>query len=165
MQNKALDTNVQFKKTVAKGRRTAQDARNAGKAVAKVPMNVTDSIKRTVDKWDELDDNRRKEYIIQPGYRKKYFKALQLAIMHGVAWSINPLLNIVLAISHKLSAHKDERIKNELVRELKAEIKVTEEKIEDAKANGDNQQKYKLIRIKEKLDAELVRVGANAKFI
>ena len=165
VQNKALDANVQFKKTVAKGQRTAQDARNAGKAVAKVPMNVSDSIKRTVSKWDELDDNRRKEYIIQPGYRKKYFKALQLAIMHGVAWSINPLLNIVLAITHKLSAHKDERIKNELVRELKAEIKVTEEKIEDARSNGDNQQKYKLIRIKEKLDAELVRVGANAKFI
>lgn len=165
VQNKALDTNVQFKKTVAKGRRTAQDARNAGKAVAKVPRNISDSIKKTVNDWDELDDNRRKEYIIQPGYRKKYFKALQLAIAHGVAWSINPLLNIVLAIGSKISASKDERMKNELIRELKAEIEVTKEKIEDARGNGDNQEKYKLMRIKEKLDAELTRVTANAKYI
>lgn len=165
VQNKALDTNVQFKKTVAAGRRKAQDARNAGKALAKIPMNISDSIKKAVDNWEELDDNRRKEYMIKPGNRKKVFRALKLAITHGIAWSINPLLNIVLAISHKLSAMKDERLKNELVRELKAEIRVTEEKIEDAKANGDNQQKYRLMRIKEKLDAELTRVGANAKFI
>lgn len=165
VQNKALDANVKFKKKVAEGRRTAQDARNAGKAVMKIPMNITTSLKKTVDDWEEMDDNRRKEYMIKPGVRKKVFKALKLAIMHGVAWSINPLLNIVLAITHKLSSVKDERIKNELVRELKAEIKVTEEKIEDAKANGDNQQKYKLMRIKEKLDAEVTRVGANAKFI
>ncbi len=165
VQNKALDTNVQFKKKVAKGERTAQDARNAGKAVAKVPMSVTNSLKKTVSDWDEMDDNRRKAYIIQPGTRKKYFKALKIAIMHGMAFAINPLLNIVLLICHKFSASKDVRIRNELRKELEAEIRVTEEKIEDAKSAGDNQQKYKLMRIKEKLDAELVRVTANAKTI
>lgn len=165
VQNKALDTNVKFKKKVAEGRRNVVDARNAGKAVAKIPMNITDSIKKTVNDWDEMDDNRRKEYIIKPGFRKKYFKALKLCILHYGAFAINPVLNIVLAICHKFSNTKDVRIRNELVRELKAEIKVTEEKIEDAKSNGDNQAKYKLMRIKEKLEAELVRVGANSKFI
>ena len=160
-----MDTNVKFKKKVAEGRRTAQDARNAGKAVAKVPMNITDSIKKTVDDWEEMDDNRRKEYIITPGYRKRYFKALKLALMHGVAFSINPLLNIVLAICGKFSATKDIRIRNELTRELEAEIKVTDEKIEDAKSAQDNQQKYKLMRIREKLNAELTRVSTNAKTI
>ena len=150
---------------MAKGERTAQDARNAGKAVAKVPMSVTNSLKKTVSDWDEMDDNRRKAYIIQPGTRKKYFKALKIAIMHGMAFAINPLLNIVLLICHKFSASKDVRIRNELRKELEAEIRVTEEKIEDAKSAGDNQQKYKLMRIKEKLDAELVRVTANAKTI
>lgn len=165
VQNKALDTNVKFKKKVAEGKRNAVDAKNAGKAVAKIPMNITDSIKKTINDWDEIDDNRRKEYIIKPGFRKKYFKALKLCILHYGAFAINPVLNIVLAICHKFSNTKDIRIRNELVRELKAEIKVTDEKIEDAKSSGDNQAKYKLMRIKEKLEAELVRVGANSKFI
>jgi hypothetical protein len=165
IQNKALDANVQFKKKVAEGRRNAMDARNAGKAVAKIPTSVTDSIKKTVDEWDELDDNRRKEYIIKPGVRKKYFKALKICIMHYGAFAINPVLNIVLAICQRFSHTKDIRIRNELTRELKAEIKVTEEKIEDAKANGDNKQKYQLMRIRDKLEAELIRVGGNAKFI
>lgn len=165
VQNKALDANVKFKKKVAEGRRNAQDARNAGKAVAKIPTNVSDSIKKTVDEWDELDDNRRKEYIIKPGFRKKYFRALKLCIMHYGAFAINPILNIVLFICQKFSHDKDIRIRNEIIRELKAEIRVTEEKIEDAKSNGDNQQKYKLMRIKEKLDAELTRVTLNTKVI
>ena len=165
VQNKALDTNVQFKKKVMQGRRNAQDARNAGKAIAKVPMNVTDSIKKTLNDWDEMDDNRRKAYIIQPGVRKKYFKALKIAIMHGVAFAINPLLNVILLICQKISSSKNIRIRNELAKELEAEIKVTEEKIEDAKNAGDNQQKYKLMRIKEKLTAELTRVTVNAKTI
>ena len=165
IQNKALDANVQFKKKVAEAKRKAVDARNAKKAVAKVPTNVVDSIKKRIDEWDEMDDNRRKEYIIKPGFRKKYFKALKLCILHYGAFAINPVLNIVLLICHNFSNTKDVRIRNELTRELKAEIKVTEEKIEDAKANGDNKQKYQLMRIKEKLEAELVRVGANSSYI
>ena len=165
IQNKALDTNVKFKRKVANARRKSVDARNAGKATAKIPMNITNSIKKTVSEWDEMDDNRRKEYIIKPGFRKKYFRALKLCIMHYGAFAINPVLNIVLAISQKASHTKDVRIRNELIRELQAEIKVTEEKIEDAKSNGDNQQKYKLMRIKDKLQAEVTRVQSNSKFI
>ena len=165
IQNKALDANVQFKKKVAEAKRKAVDARNAKKAVAKVPTNIVDSIKKRMDEWDEMDDNRRKEYIIKPGFRKKYFKALKLCILHYGAFAINPVLNVVLLICHNFSNTKDVRIRNELTRELKAEIKVTEEKIEDAKANGDNKQKYQLMRIKEKLEAELVRVGANSSYI
>ena len=162
IQNKALDANVRFKRRWANKRRTAQDARNAGKAIAKVPGNITTSIKKTVDEWDTYDDDRRKEYIIKPGTRKKYFRALKLCILHYGAFAINPVLNIVLFICQKMGKSKDVRIRNELIRELEAEIKVTEEKIEDAKANNDNKQKYALMRIRDKLSAEVTRVQANS---
>lgn len=165
IQNKALDANVKFKKTVANGKRNFVDVKNAGKAVVKIPNNVSASVKKQIEEWDELDDNKRKEYISRPGFRKKYFKALKIVISHYVAFLINPVLNVVLLISQHFSKTKDERIKNELVRELKAEIKVTEEKIEDAKAKDDKEQKYKLMRIKEKLDAEVVRIGTNSKYV
>ena len=163
IQTKALDADVQFKKAVAKGRRTAVDAKNAVKAITKIPENIVNSIKKQVNDWDEMDDNRRKEYIIKPGVRKRYFRALNICLMHYGAFAINPVLNIVLFICQALGKSKDVRIRNELIRELKAEIKVTEEKINDANANGDQKQKYQLIRIKEKLDAEMTRVTMNSK--
>ena len=165
VQNKALDANVKFKRKVANSRRTATDARNAGKAVAKIPMNATSSLKKTIDEFEEMDDNRRKAYMIKPGTRKKYFRMLKIAITHYCVWAINPLMNIVLAICQKLSANKDIRIRNELTRELDTEIKVCEEKIEDARGKGDNQQKYKLMRIKAKLEAEKSRVGNNSTIL
>lgn len=165
IQNKALDANVKFKKKVAEGQRKSQDARNAGKAVAKIPLNITGAVKHQIDEWDEMDDNKRKEYILKPGVRKRYFRALKLCITHYVAFAINPILNIVLFISRSLGKEKDARIKNELLRELQTEIDVTKQKIEDAKSNGDQQQVYKLMRIQAKLEAELIRVGANAKTV
>lgn len=165
IQNKALDNDVKAKRKTANAQRMLVDVKNAGKAVAKVPLNAAALIKKNVRSWDEMDDDKRKEYIIKPGVRKKYFRALKLCILHYGAFAINPVLNIVLFICQKIGKSKDVRIRNELVRELKAEIKVTEEKIEDAKSNGDNPQKYKLIRIKEKLEAELTRVGVNSTHI
>ena len=57
------------------------------------------------------------------------------------------------------------RLRNELTAELETEIAVTDEKINDANANGDQKQKYELIRIKKKLEAEKVRVATNSKYI
>lgn len=165
IQNKALDADVKFKKTVAQGKRTTQDMRNAGKAISKIPMNIVNAVKGTIDRWDEMDDNRRKEYILQPGFRKKYFKALKLALAHYVAFAINPLLNVVLFMSQHVSAKKDIRIRNEFLRELNAEVKVIDEKIQDAKENGDRKAKYQLMRYKEKIEAEITRIGANSKYI
>lgn len=165
IQNKALDTDVKFKKGLSKFKKKKQEVKNAGRAVAKVPNGIANSIEQEVNKWEEMDDNRRKEFLLKPGERKRWFRMLKLAINHYIAFLINPCLNIVLLIMHKFSKTKDERMRNELVRELQTEIKVCEEKIEDAKSKGDNKAKYQLMRTKEKLDAEMARVTTNSKVI
>jgi hypothetical protein len=71
----------------------------------------------------------------------------------------------VIAIARHYSKDKDRRIRNELAHELDTEIKVTEEKISDASANGDHQQKYKLMRIKASLEKEAMRVKTNSKYV
>ena len=165
VQHKAQDLNVKAKLAMAKGKANMQDAKGALKAIARIPGNITSSIKGVINSWEEADDNKRKEYILKPGYRKKYLRALGMAVQHGVAFMINPLLNIVLAISQAISRHKDIRIRNEFARELKAEIEVVNAKIEDAANDPDKNVRYKLIRIREKLNAELARVSTNAKYI
>ena len=166
IQNRALDANAKFHKHLSKLKRTSIDAKNAAKATGKIPSGINGMIKKQIDDWEEMDDDRRKEYIIKPGSRKKVFRALKIAIEHGIAFAINPLLNIVLLIAQKLSHEKDIRIRNELVRELQAEKTVVNAKIEDM--SGDpkmRNEKYRMMRIKDKLDAEIVRISANSNYV
>ena len=60
---------------------------------------------------------------------------------------------------------KDKRIRNDLARELETEIRVCEEKINDAASNGDLKEKYRLMRIKSQLEKESLRVRSNSKMI
>lgn len=165
VQNKAIDTDIKAKKAAANAKKSAQQTRNTAKAITKVPREATDLVSKRIKEWDDLDDERRKKYMIKPGFRKKYWKALKIAIAHGLAFKISPILNIILLVAHYVSGKKDVRIRNELVQELDTEIKVLEQKIEDAKGNGDRQASYKLMRMKDKLLNERNRVAANSKFI
>lgn len=165
VQNKAIDTDIKAKKVAANAKKSSQQSRNTAKAITKIPREATDLVKKRIKEWDDLDDERRKEYMIKPGFRKKYWKALKIAIAHGLAFKISPLINIILLGCHFVSAKKDARIRNELVRELDTEIKVLDQKVEDAKGNGDRQASYKLMRMKDKLMNERNRVASNSKFL
>ena len=85
--------------------------------------------------------------------------------MYGSAANVKLALVPVVAVARHYSKMKDRRIRNETIREITTEIKVCEEKIADANANNDTAEKYRLIRIKDQLDDELVRVKTNSKYI
>ena len=112
IQNKALDTNSKVHKKLAQIHRKNIDRKNAAKAVGKIPAGAGSMLKKQISEWEEIDDDKRKEYIIKPGTRKKYFRALKFAIEHYIAFAISPLMNIVLLICQKLSHYKDIRIRN-----------------------------------------------------
>ena len=165
IQYKAMDAEAKQMALFGKVARTGQDVVNAGKAVMALPMNVVKEIKKVSDDLDKADDNRRKAFMTDPGFRKKSFHNLKMAIMYGTAIQINLALLPILLIIRHFSKDKDIRIRNELIREIETEIKVCEEKITDASSAGDNKEKYRLIRIKEKLLAELARVKSNSKYV
>lgn len=165
IQYKAMDIEAKQMALFGKVARTGQDVVDAGKAVMALPMNVVKEIKKVSDDLDKADDNRRKAFMTDPGFRKKSFHNLKMAIMYGTAVQINLALLPILLIIRHFSKDKDIRIRNELIREIETEIKVCEEKITDASSAGDNKEKYRLIRIKEKLLAELARVKSNSKYV
>ena len=128
-------------------------------------MNTVKEIKKVADDLDKADIEKRKAFMTDPGFRKKSFHNLATAIKYGVAAQINlALIPVMMIIGH---FRKDENIKirNELIREIETELKVCEEKINDASSEGDKQEKYRLIRIREKLTAELVRVKTNSTYV
>lgn len=175
LQQKGLDADAKLQKKMAEGKQKGQTVKNTINAVTKVPQSIINAFKNQIKHWDDMDDNRRKEYIIKPGNRKKIFSSFKLALYYyiplsaaggGIAGTIlkAKMLPVLFVLRH-FSKEKNKRIRNELAMELDTEIKVCEEKINDANSNGDQKQKYQLMRIRDKLVAERTRVRANSKYI
>ena len=165
VQNKYMDKEAkQFQKKTLK-KQKGQEKFNAVKAVTALPLNVARDIQQQVRNIDQADDERRKNYMTEPGFRKKWFRNLKLAILYGSAANVKLSLIPIVMTCRYFSKQKDRRIRNELVRELETDIKVTEEKISDAAASGDTKEKYRLMRIRDQLNVEMTRVRLNSKYI
>lgn len=162
---KAMDANAAGKYKASKLKSASQGAVNAGKAVLKVPSGILTSIGNFAKSIEGMDDNRRKEYMIRPGFRKKIFKNIRVAAMYGATAHVNKLYLPIAWFARKMSKEKNKRIRNEFAAELETEIKVTEAKIEYANSRGDQEQSYRLIRIKDKLTRDLERVKYNSRYL
>jgi hypothetical protein len=165
IQNKAIDAEAarQQKRGIRQEKNTK--LKNAGKAIMAGPKGWLNSVKKFTDSFNKMDVKRRKEFFLKPGYRHKIFRNAKWALLYGGAARYKlSSLPFAMLIRH-FSKDKDRRIRNELTRELETEIRICEEKINDANANGDQQEKYKLMRIKDKLTAEKHRVQLNSNFI
>lgn len=148
---------------LGKVKKFGSDVINAGRAIIGLPLNFMKAIKSEVDKLDAMDDRRRKEYMLRPGFRKKIFKNLKLSILYGTAASTNLALLPITMVLRSFSKEKDLRIRNDLIEDLKTEISICEEKINDAA--DDKKKKYELMRIRDRLKKELRRVEINSRYI
>ena len=165
VQFKAMDAEAQQLKNQAVRSKKGQEITNAVRAVSKLPLNVLNSIKSMTKKIDDADDERRKKYMTEPGFRKKGCRNMKLALLYGTAAQAKLAFVPIVAMCRHYSKRKDIRIRNDLIRELNTEIKVCEEKISDANSNGDTKEKYKLMRIRDQLETEMLRVKTNSKYI
>lgn len=165
VQNKALDYDAKRKKKKEERDEKKMKLKNAGKAATEGQRSWFANAKKWTEKVDKMDDNRRKRFLVKPGNRHRIFRNFRLALTYGVTARINIFMVPYLMVLRHFSKEKDKRITNELARELDAEIKICDEKIADASADGDKKEKYKLMRIKDKLTAEKQRVQTNSRMI
>lgn len=165
IQNKALDFSAKHSEKKAENKEKRKKLKNAANAVSKEPKGLLDSVKNTVKKLDEMDDNRRKEFLLQPGFRKEIFHKLKMCLLYGGAAYASIAYVPIAMVARHYSKLKSVRMRNELARELETEINVCNEKISDANASGDQKEKYRLMRIKDKLESDKLRVKVNSKYI
>ena len=165
IQAKAVDADIKAKRAGGTLRKIAGDVVQTGKAVLRVPGNLLTGIKSLLGEWKHLDETKREEYMMKPGYRKKWYKSLKWAIEYGLAAFIHPLMIPVVWYARKASKEKNKFIQTELAAELATEIKVCEEKINDANNDNDKEAKWQLMRIRDKLEKERLRVVSNAKYV
>lgn len=165
IQFKAQDAEVKQLKKMGEKELRGQEKKNALKAVAQLPKNFIDNIKKQIKSVEEKDDERRIKYMTEPGFRKKAFRNMKLSLLYGTVAQMKLALIPITAMIRHFSKEKDRRIRNELLSKLETEIKICDEKINDANSEGDKKEKYELMRIKAKLERELLRVRTNSRYI
>lgn len=165
LQYKFMDKEAKSYKHMAKAKEVGDEVKGAATAASAIPKNVAKSIDGTLHEWDEMDDERRRKYMTKPGFRKKIFRNLKLALLYAGSAQISLLMVPVTMLCRHYSKDKDRRIRIQLARELDTEIQICQEKINDANSESDRKEKYKLMRIKSQLEAQRDRVKLNSKYI
>jgi hypothetical protein len=163
IESKIVDVNKNIDKATAAGKDAANHAKAIGRGVTKVPRDIDGKVKQMLNDYDTMDMNKRKEFMLRPGVRKKYMKNLELLILYGTSISISPLATVCVAMCRHASKTKNKRACEELMRDLQSELKVIKMKKEDAKMAGDLKQSYELQRIEDQFKYQLKRVATNYK--
>ena len=165
LSSKAMDKAIKDSSKGNKLKDVAAEVKRTGMALMKVPKAIISELKRQIEEWEQMGDDKRKQKMLEPGFRKNYYKKMRHAIAYGVAFAINPLLDIMVFFVNYCNKERDARLRNELLHELEAEVRICDEKIRDADSGDDKKKKYQLMRIKDKLQAEIVRVRTNSRYI
>ena len=163
--SKAMDKAIKDSSKGNKLKDAAAEVKRTGMALMKVPKAIISALKRQIEEWEQMGDDKRKQKMLEPGFRKNYYNKMRHAIAYGVAFAINPLLDIMVFFVNYCNKERDARLRNELLHELEAEVRICDEKIRDADSGDDKKKKYQLMRIKDKLQAEIVRVRTNSRYI
>lgn len=165
-------------------RRAANDIKQTINPIGQQLMNSVDAL----SKWDAEKD---REMVLSDNIllklRHLFKKILTYAIAKPFVFALIPggfaglLLKIVMTVvfffkkwSDILGTTKNvvvgtagdmaPRAKAKLIQELELELKMTREKIDDAKASGDKKAKYELMRVENKIEMELGRVKYGARW-
>lgn len=155
---KSAEVNQKIKKGV-------QSVGNVGRAAAKPVVRTKQWVTNMINDWKDADENKVKEKMADPKARKNIFSAVAWCIKVGAILKAGLLLNpifLFLTVTKKVSKDKNEyRIRNEMIGELKTELEVIDEKIEDARRKGDDKAKYQLMRLRNELNKKLLRVSGS----
>ena len=110
-----------------------------------------------------MDRKLRKEILTG---KIKFSTILKHAVAFGTAAYVSPVIAALGAVIWLARRHLlKKRQKDLLLKDLKTELEIIEEKIEDAKQDGDKVKKYQYIRLRNevKRSIEKLRYGAIMK--
>ena len=93
-------------------------------------------------------------------YRFKAVRIIAKCIAYGgLAVLVHPAVAAIAFLGNMaFDKHIDVKERAKIVNDLQTELEVTKEKIKDADSKGDNENKYKLMRIEKSLENEINRI-------
>ena len=158
MDRKTLSMQQKVKKGVQKGMNTTKALlKPAARTKAWLSDIVNSLIKRD-------NDAVKAEILNDQGYRKALFKASRLALKLGmatVAFTINGYLGAAYLAIEGAKAVDKQRLKREVAEEMATEIAIVNDKIAQADAAGNYDEKYRLMRLKTKMEDTIARTPSS----
>ena len=162
-------------KASAKGRgmSAADSAAGQIKRGAKVVDDrASDAINNKIDQIINFGRDMKREKLIEGKNTIRVSKVLKAAIAIIAAKGLiksHPLVGTAITLigllgARGLSKATEVREKRRIMLELETELKITKEKIEDAKAENAKEKKYQLMRIENELEKEIFRIKHGMKY-
>lgn len=149
-------------KLAAKIRGKHEDAKDVGVALKKTVDPMSKFIDGVLDKFHKADMNERRNVIIKGGIWPKILRWVKRAIALIIAGSFGEVGAVVAAITLltfvATDVNADAKARTNILRELEEELEIVNEKIEDSRSADDKQNKYKLMRIRAKLQKDIDRI-------
>jgi len=140
--------------------KVSKTADRAKRAVSSAVGPVMDKTKALIDGIKKSqEEDTREEVITDSAFVKlrNFFK--QTALPAAVMWyALGPALAIVGFITMKALKTDDKKTRDAVIRELETELKLTREKIEDARRKDDDKAKYELMRLESKIEDNLAKI-------
>lgn len=145
----------------------------AGSKMSQSLKMIVDDVTRTVDKLMEMDKQQRHDMLFKGGMKAKLLRlfrrivttlaanvALGLVFPPGaLAFVATSILSVIVGVV--LTDHIEKKDKKMIIKDLELELKIVNEKIDDAKSDSDRKAKYELMRIQNKLERQLERLNFN----
>ena len=163
------------RKFTSKQREKSVNRKRAILPIKKAFSPIANMISGTITKLKQMDKKERTERIINGGFKLKLMKyikkAIKIIIMGGVGFGVGKLLlgpiagaalsaiGILTAVA--IDKNADRKYRQSILIDLKNELAIVNEKIEDAKGEGEKGKKYELMRIQQKLKKDIERIQYN----
>jgi len=160
-----VSMNSKASKAMSSARNASNHTRAIARGLSEIPREIAGECKQLGNDLRTMDENRRKEWFLQPNNRVKTMSRINAILQYGVSATINPLLIPLMAFYRSHSRTKNRRLLNEMKVELTTEIKIMQMKIDDARASGDTKASYMLTRRKADFEYMLMKLNSNSKAV
>lgn len=145
-----------------KVKKAGQTVTQGVKAATKPVKRVDQWLNQAVEHWQTKSEDKIKEEMADPHHRKNLYTTIKQAIVNGSLLKAGLLLNPIFLMLRITNKQKKERLRTEMIGELKTEMEIIDEKIKDAPDTPEGRRdKYKLMRFKNELNKKLLRVGGH----
>lgn len=152
------------RKASLQARKTGRQVRRVKTTASKIPGHFDNLINSTFGALKRMDENERKRRILEGTLRFKLYRIIRNAALIGTGVAVAPALTAIAILVQTIRRKGlDERARAKLVHELEAELRIVKEKIKDADSKGDDKKKYQLMRIENRIEADLQRIKYRSK--
>ena len=136
--------------------------------IKKSADNIEKLINYPLNQIISIDKEERRKRLVEGRFRLRIWKLIRKALMaNALSVVAGPVVAAIGFLgSFAVDKALDRKVKNQILHEMETELKLVEEKIDDAKGDRKDKEKYQLMRIKAKLEKEIdrIRFGLGSKY-